>query len=68
MDDMRFLFALYQAFDFLSSIMQHIIDVFNQYHWLFAFVIAPTVVSLIIFGINLSVSLVTKNTSGKGER
>ena len=68
MEDMVFLLALRRAFTFLTYIIGRYIDVFNQHHWLFSMVIAPTLVAVIIFGINLSVSLVNKNSAGKGER
>lgn len=69
MSNARFLHALNQCFDFLSDIMNGFISVFKDHPWLFSMIVAPVIVSLIIFGVSISYSLISnKNSIGKGER
>lgn len=68
MSNENFLFYIPYAFNFFTDIVNRFLLVFQDHPWLCSLLIAPLIVAMVIFGVSLSVSLVNKNSAGKGER
>ena len=62
-----FLVIIQSAFTYLADVFAGLWSILTAHTWLLSLVIAPVLVALIVFGVNLAFSLLHKDDK-KGER